>query len=171
MPDRLRAPLTILRERVKHMDGALVVYHLRTLPDLIAADMTDTSYQTTLLGAMAALAMLLAAVGTYGVMSYAVGQRTNEIGIRVALGAQQQNILAMVCDRAWCWSLLGLVWDLVVAFSAARVMREMLFGVAPTDALTYLGVSLLLAAVAFLACYIPARRAMRVDPMEALRYE
>ena len=161
----------ILRERVKQLDGALVVYHLRTLPDLIAADMTDTSYQTTLLGAMAALAMLLAAVGTYGVMSYAVGQRTNEIGIRVALGAQQQNILAMVLRQGMVLVAAGIGVGLVVAFSAARVMREMLFGVAPTDAVTYLGVSLLLAAVAFLACYIPARRAMRVDPMEALRYE
>ena len=162
---------TILRERLKHTDGALVVYHLRTLPDLIAADMTDTSYQTTLLGAMASLAMLLAAVGTYGVMSYAVGQRTNEIGIRVALGAQQQNILAMVLRQGMLLVAAGIGVGLIVAFSAARVMREMLFGVAPTDAMTYLGVSLLLAAVAFLACYIPARRAMRVNPMEALRYE
>ena len=104
-------------------------------------------------------------------MSYAVGQRTNEIGIRVALGAQQQNILAMVLRQGMVLVAAGIGVGLVVAFSAARVMRQMLFGVAPTDAVTYLGVSLLLAAVAFLACYIPARRAMRVDPMEALRYE
>ncbi len=163
--------VAILREQLRRIDGSMVAYHVRTIPELVASDMSDTSYQTSLLGAMAALAMLLAAVGTYGVMAYAVGQRTNEIGVRMALGAQREHILGIVLKQGMLLVAAGIGVGLVVAFSAARVMREMLFNVAPTDALTYVGVSLLLAAVAFAACYIPARRAMKVDPMEALRYE
>jgi ABC-type antimicrobial peptide transport system permease subunit len=114
--------------------------------------------------------MLLAAVGTYGVMACAVGQRTNEIGIRMALGAQRSHILAMVLKQGLVLVAGGIGAGLVVAFSTARLIRELLCDVAPTDAKTYVAVSLLLAAGAFLACYIPARRAMRTYPMEALRY-
>ena len=133
--------------------------------------MQDTSYEAALLGAMAVLALVLASVGTYGVMSYVVGQRTNEIGIRMALGARPMEILAMVAREMFSVVGTGIVLGFVGALIGAKVMKDLLVGVAPFDPLTYAGVSLLLAVVAFAACYVPVRRAMRVDPVLALRYE
>ena len=124
-----------------------------------------------LLGVFAALAVVLSAVGIYGVISYVAAQRTQEIGIRMALGAGSANVLGMVLSEAGRMALLGVGIGLVAAFALTRLMSSILFGVSTHDPLTYLGVAALLMLVALAACYIPARRATRVDPMVALRYE
>jgi len=120
---------------------------------------------------MAALAVLLAAVGTYGVMSYVVGQRTNEIGIRMALGARPAEILAMVLRQAFLIVMIGMVMGWGGAAGGAKAIESLLFQVPPFDPVTFAGVSSVLALVALAACWIPVRRAMRVDPMVALRDE
>jgi putative ABC transport system permease protein len=125
----------------------------------------------SLAAALGLLGLILATVGVYGVMSYAVRQRTQEIGIRIALGAQQRDILAMVGRQGVLMVSTGLAAGLFAALAVGRLVNDFLVGVASTDPVTYVGVSVLLAAVAGLAAYVPTRRATRVDPMVALRYE
>jgi putative ABC transport system permease protein len=168
------APKTMtntLRSVVQSLDPNLALFRSRTMPEILSESMQDTSYEAALLGAMAVLALILASVGTYGVMSYVVGQRTNEIGIRMALGARPTEILSMIAREMFSVVGAGIVLGFVGALIGAKVMKDLLVGVAPFDPLTYAGVSLLLAVVAFAACYVPVRRAMRVDPVLALRYE
>src|SRR4029077_10091678 len=124
-----------------------------------------------LAAALAALALVLASIGIYGVTSYSVSQRRNEIGIRIALGAQRRDILKLVLGQGMGSVVAGLAVGLVLSLLLMPTLGSLLFGVRPTDALTYAAVALFLMSVALLACYVPARRAMRVDPMTALRYE
>jgi predicted permease len=150
------------------------VYSVRTMQDLVSESMSAQRFPMILLGAFAGLALLLASVGIYGVISYSVAQRVHEIGIRMALGAENRNIFRMVVGHGLRLALAGLAIGAVAALILTRLLSSfshLLYGVGSNDPLTFIAVSLLLASVAVLACYIPARRAMRVDPMVALRYE
>jgi ABC-type antimicrobial peptide transport system permease subunit len=160
-----------VRSSVQALDGRLALMGVRTMPQIVDESMTDTKYQASLLGGMAALALLLAAVGTYGVMSYVVSQRTNEIGIRIALGAGREQILLMVLRQAGTLVGIGITVGLIGAACGTRLMRGLLVGVQPVDPAVYSSVTALLVAVALAACYVPVRQGMRVDPMVALRDE
>jgi putative ABC transport system permease protein len=166
-----RGLLAVIRGDVRALDDGLAVFRPRTMDEVVADAMRDTSEQTMLLGIFAALALLLAAVGIYGVMAYVVTQRTHEIGVRMALGAQQYDVLRLVLGEGSRLTAIGVALGLAAAFALTRLLRSLLFGVTTSDPVTFAGVSILLALVAMAACYIPARRASRVDPMVALRYE
>ena len=163
--------LSEVRRAVLSLDNTIGVYHVRTMEDVIAENMQDTTQLTFLLGVFATLALALAAVGLYGVMSYVVTQRTHEIGIRMALGAQHSDVLRMVIVQGAKLILLGVAIGTAGALGLTQVISASLFGVTATDPATYVAVAVLLTIVALVACYIPARRAARVDPMVALRYE
>jgi ABC-type antimicrobial peptide transport system permease subunit len=130
-----------------------------------------TSFTLVMLGIAAAMALALGIIGIYGVMSYTVSQRQCEIGIRLALGAQRGHVLQMILRQGTKLAIVGVVIGIGVAFGLTRLMRSLLFGVSAHDPLTFAGVAALLILIAVLACYIPARRAMLVDPVEAFRYE
>ncbi len=168
------APLSSLgaiRSSLGSLDSSLAIFKPRTMADVIADAMQDTSLQTFLLAVFAALAALLAVVGLYSVMAYLVTQRTHEIGVRMALGAQQADVLQLVLRHGSKLILVGVGTGIVAALVLTRLMSRLLYGVTATDPATFAAVAILLAAVAVAACYIPARRASRVDPMVALRYE
>jgi putative ABC transport system permease protein len=166
-----RGVLAAIRGDLHALDDGLAVIHPRTMDEVVADAMQDTSEQTMLLGIFAALALLLASVGIYGVMAYVVTQRTHEIGVRMALGAQQHDVLRLVLGEGSRLTAIGVALGLAAAFALTRLLRSLLFGVSVSDPITFAGISILLALVAMAACYIPARRASRVDPMVALRYE
>ena len=141
------------------------------MDQIISRSMADRRFALELLGIFAAVALLLAAIGVYGVMSYSFSQRTHEVGVRVALGAQRLDILRMAIGEGMLVVAVGLIVGIGGALAVTRVFRSMLFGVDATDPITLAVVAGILASVALLACYIPARRATRVDPMVALRHE
>jgi putative ABC transport system permease protein len=166
------ASLNTAVERAIHaVDPTLPVYGQSTMEQLLAGSMVRRIVVLTLMGAFAAVALLLAAVGTYGVMSVAAGQRVREIGIRVALGAQRGDIQRLVLRPGLVLAAAGVLAGIASAALLTRLMRAVLFAVAPTDVVTYVAASLLLLAVTLAACYIPARRATKQDPLIALRIE
>ena len=167
-PATLLAPV---RARLAELDSTLAVIQPRTMEDVIADGMQDTSLQTSLLATFAALAVLLAAVGLYSVMAFLVAQRRHEIGIRMALGAGPRDLLRLVLRHAAALILVGVAAGVAAALWLVRLMRGLLYGVAPNDPTTFAAVSGLLVLIALAACIVPARRAMRVDPLVAFRYE
>jgi putative ABC transport system permease protein len=166
------APLEAsIRGVVRELDPSLPVYHLRSMNEVVSRSMVQPRFLALLLATFSGIALFLAAIGIYGVMAYSVAQRTQEIGVRMALGARQVHVLRMVFGQSLLMLLIGTVIGLVGAFALTRLMSTLLFGVTATDPLTYVSVVGLLTLVALLACYIPARRAAKVDPLIALRYE
>jgi predicted permease len=160
-----------VRREVSAVDPDEPVFAIRTMEEIMATAVAQRRFAMFLLGLFALAATILSAIGIYGVMSYLVTQRTHEIGIRMALGAQRRDVLRLVVGQGMRLALLGIVLGLVAALAFARWMSALLFGVRPTDPVTLSAVVVLVAGVAFAACYVPARRATRVDPMVALRYE
>jgi predicted permease len=162
-----------IRDAIRSLSADEVVYGFETMDTIVSWSVAARRFSMILLAAFAALAMILASVGIYGVISYLAAQRTHEIGVRVALGAQSRDVLRLVLGQGTGMALTGIVIGLTASFALTRLMARysLLFGVSPTDPLTFTCVALLLLQVALAACYIPARRAMRVDPMVALRYE
>ena len=163
--------MTAVRRALAELDPREIIYAVQTMDDVIAVSLAARHLSMVLLGAFAALALVLSCVGIYGVISYLVGQRTREIGVRMALGAQRHDVMRLVLGQGAAMALIGVAIGVAAALALTRFMSSQLFGVTAHDPLTFLVVALLLTLVALLACYLPARRATRVDPIEALRYE
>jgi putative ABC transport system permease protein len=164
LPDQVRA-------QVQDVDPSLPVFDARMMSETVAGSLAERRFSMQVVALFALTALLLAALGIYGVMSFLVRERTREIGIRLALGAERRSIQRMIVREGLALAVAGAAAGLVGAVIASRLMAGLLFGVTPTDPPTLTGVALLLVAVALLACYVPARRAVRVDPLIALRYE
>jgi putative ABC transport system permease protein len=160
-----------LREQIHEMDSALPVDNLQSMSSAISDTEGDARFRSLLLGLFGILALVLASVGIYSVLAYVVAQRTHEIGIRVALGAQSGDVLRLVLVQGMRAVLIGAAIGIVGALALSRLLSEFLYGVGDKDPLTFVAVAILLSLVALVACYVPARRAMKVDPMVALRYE
>jgi ABC-type antimicrobial peptide transport system permease subunit len=153
------------------VDADLPVARVMSMDRLLAKSMARQNFNMILLGVFGGIALLLAAIGIYGVMSFTVEQRTNEMGIRIALGAGTGQLLRLVIGHGLLLAGIGVAIGLAAAFGLTRLMSSLLYGVKATDAATFVAVAVVLSAVAALACYIPARRATRVDPITALRWE
>ena len=160
-----------VREQVQSVDSELPVFGARTLDDVFDDSLSGRRFSMEILAGFALTALLLAGLGIYGVISFIVGQRTHKMGIRLALGAQRASILNMVLREGMRLALVGAAVGLVVALIASHWMAGQLYGVRPTDPLAYLAVAALLIVVALLACFVPACRAMRLNPLTALRHE
>jgi putative ABC transport system permease protein len=160
-----------IRQQVKALDPDQPIYNIRTMNEIRADSVAPERLNLTLLSIFAGIAMVLAIVGIYGVMSYTVTQRTHEIGIRMAIGAQPRDVFRMVIGQGMMLALIGVAFGLIGAFGLTRLMATMLFGVEPTDPVTFAVISALLVLVALVACYLPSRRATKVDPTVSLRYE
>lgn len=161
---------TAARQEIKQLDKDLPVT-INTLDQIFSNSVAGQRFNALLLGIFASLALILASVGVFGVINYSVAQRTHEIGIRLALGAQRSDVFKLIVGHGLVLALVGIVIGALGAFALTRLMAGLLFGVSPTDATTFMSVSLLVVAVAAFACYLPARRATRVDPLVVLRYE
>jgi putative ABC transport system permease protein len=163
--------IAAVRQQVKAIDPDQPIYSIRTMDDIRAESVAPERLNLTLLSIFAGIALVLAIVGIYGVMSYSVTQRTHEIGIRMAIGAQPRDVFRMVIRQGMMLALIGVGFGLVGAFALTRLMASMLFGVEPTDPVTFTAIAVLLTGVALVACYVPGRRATKVDPVISLRYE
>jgi putative ABC transport system permease protein len=167
-PSQLAAPI---REIVMAIDRDQPITNIKTMRDVVADTVAPRKFNMLLFGLFAFIAMLLAALGVYGVMAYSVAERTQEIGIRMALGAQKNEVLRLIIRNGVMLALIGVAIGLGLALGLSRLMTTLLFGITPNDAVTFAAVSVFVILVALLACYIPARRATKVDPLVALRYE
>jgi putative ABC transport system permease protein len=158
-----------VRQVLHEVDPDQPLANVRSMQQVAARSVAQPRFRTVLLGAFAALAFLLCSIGVYGVMGYSVAQRTHEIGVRMALGAGARQVVGMVLGQAARMMLIGVAAGTIAAFAATRLLRTLLFGVSVTDPLAFVAAVALLAGVALLASYVPARRAAKVDPMVALR--
>jgi putative ABC transport system permease protein len=167
-------PLSLVsgvRNELGQMDTEQPMASIATMDELLSGSLSRARFTMLVLGLFAGLALVLASVGIYGVIAYGVAQRTQEFGIRIALGASRRDVLGLVLGQGTRLTLLGIGLGIIASLLVTRLLATLLYGVSPTDPFTFGAVALLLAFVALLACYIPARRATRVDPMVALRYE
>jgi putative ABC transport system permease protein len=160
-----------IRSAVRDLDPEMPIYDVSTMDQMIAESVSQPRFYMTLLGAFATLALLLAALGIYGVISYVVSQRTRELGIRIALGATRERVMRLVLNQGLALTIAGIAIGLAGSYWLARLISKLLFGVTPADPLTFGSVASVLLAVAWLASYLPARRAARVDPVVAMRAE
>jgi putative ABC transport system permease protein len=161
----------VIRSEVRQLDPGLPVRNLCSMDQLVSRSTAPQRFNLSLLSLFSGLGLLLAAVGIYGVMAYNVSQRTHEIGLRMALGAQTHQVLKLVLKQGMRLALIGVALGLATSFALTRLMKNLLFGVSATDPATLAAVAVLLILATLLACYIPARRATKVDPLVALRYE
>jgi ABC-type antimicrobial peptide transport system permease subunit len=174
---RFKAPLNpetifqTISQTLSSANDQMIVSVNESEEEVVAQSIASQRFSLALLSAFAGLALLLASIGIYGVLSYLVGQRTQEIGVRMALGAQRVDVLRLVVEDGARMTFAGTAIGLVAAVGLTRLMAKMLFGVRPLDPLTFGAVSMILCGIALAACYLPARRAAKVDPMVALRYE
>jgi putative ABC transport system permease protein len=160
-----------VRKEIRAIDPELPMTNVRTVDELITRSLSATKFSVWLLSLFAGVAFLLAGIGVYGVMSYAVTQRTREIGVRIALGAQTRDVLRMIVGQGAKTALAGIAVGLGASFALTRLLATLLFGVSIYDPLTYIAIAMSLFTVALLACYLPARRAAKIDPMNALRQD
>jgi putative ABC transport system permease protein len=160
-----------IRRAVMAVDSEQPIFRINTMERFISDSVSDSRFQTQLLTVFAAVAFALAAVGIYGVVGYNVNQRTHEIGIRLALGARQRDVLKMVVKQGMGLATTGVVIGLAGAFALTRLIKDFLFGVKASDPLTFGVIALILTLIALLACYFPARRAAKIDPLVAIRHE
>ena len=160
-----------VREQIGAVDKNLPVFAIQTMEDVLAQWLAPRRFNLLLMSVFAGVALALAAVGIYGVVSYSVSQRTRELGVRMALGGQRRDLLALVIRQGLVLAVTGVVMGLVLSFGLTRWLATLLFGISATDPITLASVAGLFTLVALFACYLPARRAMKVDSMVALRYE
>lgn len=161
----------MIRQQIRSLDADLPINIVKTMDELIADSMFMERFGMTLMSLFSVIALILSSLGIYGIMAYSTSQRTHEIGVRIAIGAQVGDVVKMVIWQGLRLTLIGVVIGLAGSYAASRLLRSQLYGISPTDPLTYINVSILLCVVSLLACYLPARRAAKVDPMTALRCE